>query len=206
MNDEARITPPTPPLATSFSVTLPDWLTTGLSTLPATLVSDEQRMDLILELARRNAQENTGGPFAAGVFETASGRLVSVGVNRVMATCCSSAHAEVVALSLAQARLAVYDLGGPEQPVHELVVNWRPCAMCFGALLWSGVRRLVIPGSGPELEDLTGFDEGPLAATWRTDLAARGIVVKEGPRHPQAIALFRWFAASGKTVYNSRQG
>ena len=47
-------------------------------------------------------------------------------------------------------------------PTHELVVNWRPCVQCYGATLWSGVRRLVIAGSGPELEELTSFDEGPM--------------------------------------------
>ncbi|WP_329551009.1 hypothetical protein [Streptomyces sp. NBC_00696] len=36
---------------------------------------------------------------------------------------------------------------------------------------WSGVRRLLIAGHGPEVEDLTGFDEGPPP---RTHLASPG--------------------------------
>ena len=35
-----------------------------------------------------------------------------------------------------------------------------------GAVLWSGVRELVLAGEGPELEELTGFDEGVVAPDW----------------------------------------
>jgi len=193
-------------LPTAFTLSLPEWAVAGFADLPEIFTTTEQRMQLVLELARCNALEDTGGPFAAAVFEHESGRLVAVGVNRVMPANCSSAHAEVMALSLAQQRLRVYDLGGPGQPVSELVVNWRPCAMCFGAVLWSGIRRLTIAGSGPQLEALTGFDEGPMPRQWRAELVNRGIVLTEGILLREAIELFRWFSTSGRTVYNARQG
>jgi tRNA(Arg) A34 adenosine deaminase TadA len=189
-----------------FTLSLPRWVAEKCAELPEIFATAEKRMGLILELARRNALEESGGPFAAGVFEYVTGRLVAVGVNRVVPANCSSAHAEVMALSLAQKRLQAYDLGGPEQPVFELVVNWRPCAMCFGAVLWSGIRRLTIAGSGPELEALTGFDEGPMHRQWRVELAKRGITLTEGVLRRQAVDLFRWFGASGLVVYNARQG
>src|SRR6185295_4952711 len=115
-----------------------------------------------------------GGPFAAGVFERDTGKLIAVGLNRVLASSCSSAHAEILALSLAQKSLGSYDLGGENMLAHQLVVNWLPCAMCFGATLWSGVRSLVIAGNGPELEQITGFDEGPVHPEWEKELAKRG--------------------------------
>ena len=189
-----------------FTLSLPRWVAARCAELPEIFATAEKRMGLILELARRNALEESGGPFAAGVFEYDTGRLVAVGVNRVVPANCSSAHAEVMALSLAQKRLQAYDLGGPVQPVFELVVNWRPCAMCFGAVLWSGIRRLTIAGSGPELEALTGFDEGPMHRQWRTELAKRSITLTEGVLRRQAVDLFRWFGASGLVVYNARQG
>ena len=193
-------------LPSAFTLSLPEWAMVRLAELPENFASAKQRMELILELARRNALEESGGPFAAGVFEAASGRLVAIGVNVVIPAHCSSAHAEIMALSLAQRRLEVYDLGGPEQPGYELVVNWRPCVMCFGAVLWSGIRRLTIAGSGPELEVLTGFDEGPMHRQWRAELAKRGIAFTEGLLRRQAIDLFRWFGTSGRVVYNARQG
>ncbi len=39
-------------------------------------------MRLVIELARTNFQRDTGGPFAAAVFDDASARLVALGVNR----------------------------------------------------------------------------------------------------------------------------
>ena len=189
-----------------FHLSMPDWTSGHLSGLPAVLPSPEQRMELILDLARLNFQHDTGGPFAAGVFEQASGKLIAVGVNRVVASTCSSAHAEIMALSLAQKRLGCFDLGGPGLPAHELVVNWRPCAMCYGALVWSGVRQLTIAGSGPELEELTGFDEGPVHPQWRDQLAQRGIQTLSDVLRPEAVELFRQFQQSARAVYNPRQG
>ncbi|MCI5121776.1 MAG: nucleoside deaminase [Candidatus Electrothrix sp. AUS4] len=153
-----------------------------------------------------NFRRKTGGPFAAGVFERDSGRLVVIGVNRVLPSICSSAHAEVVALSLAQKLLGVYDLGAAGLPAYQLVVNWRPCSMCFGALLWSGIRALMIAGAGSELEIITGFDEGPLHPEWRFELAQRNILYQEGILRHEAVEVFQEFSDRGGFVYNARLG
>ena len=189
-----------------FTLDLPDWASTELEHLPQFLPDLEPRMAAVLRFARLNTEHQTGGPFAAGVFERDSGRVISIGVNRVVPLNCSSAHAEIMALSLAQQRLGVYDLGGPDMAAHQLVVNWSPCAMCFGAGLWSGIRSLVIAGADPEMMAITGFDEGPMPAEWRTELAKRGIELIEGVLREESLADFRAFAASNPVVYNGRQG
>lgn len=187
-------------------LTMPDWAAGEMAALPERLPSLVARMAAVLRFARLNFERDTGGPFAAGVFERDSGRVVAIGVNRVVPLGCSSAHAEVMALSLAQQRLGTFDLGGAGLPAHQLVVNWRPCAMCYGATLWSGVRELVIAGSGPELEALTGFDEGPVHPAWRVELARRGVTLVEDVLRDEACALFRDFGASERLVYNARLG
>ena len=189
-----------------FTLDLPPWAVTELNALPTHMATLDERMAAVLKFARLNFEHQTGGPFAAGVFERDSGRLVVIGVNRVLASSCSSAHAEVMALSLAQQLLGVYDLGGPDLPAHQLVVNWRPCAMCYGAVLWSGVRSLVIAGDGPELEEITGFDEGPVHPDWRGELAKRGIELVEDVLRTAALADYRAYAASRQFVYNARLG
>jgi hypothetical protein len=68
------------------------------------------------------------------------------------------------------------------------------------------VRSLVIAGSGPELERITGFDEGPIHPEWRRELARRGIEVIEDVLRDEALAVYREFAASGALVYNARGG
>jgi tRNA(Arg) A34 adenosine deaminase TadA len=192
-------------VATRFELSLPDWASESLATAPAQLDA-EARMRWVIALARTNFERDTGGPFAAAVFEEATGRVVSIGVNRVVPGRCSSAHAEVMALSLAQQAIGGHDLGGPGQPACQIVVNWAPCAMCCGAICWSGVRSVVIAGSGPEMEALTGFDEGPLHPHWPDELRRRGIAVRDGLLRAESLEGFRRFAASGRPVYNARKG
>ncbi len=189
-----------------FAISLPDWALDEQRRLPACLPTMEARMREVIRFSRLNIERGTGGPFAAGVFERDSGKLVVMGVNRVVASHCSSAHAEVTALSLAQRLLGTHDLGEPGRPAHQLVVNWRPCAMCYGATLWSGVQSLVVAGSGPELEAITGFDEGPIHPQWDRELERRGLTVTDGVLREEALAVFRDFAASGALVYNAGGG
>lgn len=191
---------------TRFELDLPEWAIAALNELPTHLPTVEARMAAVLEFARRNHLEQTGGPFAAGIFERDSGRLVVIGVNRVVPSNCSSAHAEVMALSLAQRLLATWDLGAPDLPAHQMVNTWRPCAMCYAAVVWSGVRSLVVAGHGPELEAITGFDEGPVHPDWRRELEKRGIEVVQDVLREEALAVYREFAASPAVVYNARQG
>lgn len=189
-----------------LTLTLPDWAVEENARLPEFMPTLEERMQAVIRFSRLNIEHNTGGPFAAGVFEIKTGRRVIVAVNRVVESNCSSAHAEVMTLSLAQKLLGTYDLGGANMPAHQLVVNWRPCAMCFGASIWSGIRSLAIAGSGPEVEAITGFDEGPIHPQWEQELAKRGIELIDGVLNEQAIEVFHQFANSGALVYNGRGG
>jgi tRNA(Arg) A34 adenosine deaminase TadA len=193
-----------------YHVALPAWIDEELAELPAEVAEPEDRMRLLHRLADRNWREGNGGPFAALVAERDTGRIVSIGVNVVLASGVSSAHAEVVALGLAQAAIGGWDLGGAGLPAHELVVNWRPCIQCYGAAMWSGVRRLVIAGDGPELEEITTFDEGPLGADWVAQFEARGIEVVRDVLRDEALEVFRAYRKAvdtdGLVVYNARAG
>lgn len=195
-------------LALSFTAELPAWLIKELADVPEVISDPAERMALVTGLAERNFRERTGGPFAAAVVESRTGRIVSIGVNLVLASGLSVTHAEVVALSLAQQRLRSWDLGAAGMEDHELMVNWRPCAQCYGAVLWSGVRKLIIAGEGPVVEELTGFDEGPLREDWDDQLRTRGIEVVTGLGRDVAIEVFRGYQQAARdgevTVYNAR--
>ncbi len=189
-----------------FTLNLPEWALRENEALPARLPTIEERMAAVIRFSRLNFERGTGGPFAAGVFERDTGVPVVIGVNRVMPLQCSSAHAEVTTLTLAQQVLGTWDLGAPGLPAYQLVVNWRTCVMCYGAVIWSGIRSLVIAGSGPELEEITGFDEGPIHPQWQQELERRDIDVVNNLLKDEAVAVFYDFAASGNHVYNARQG
>jgi tRNA(Arg) A34 adenosine deaminase TadA len=189
-----------------FAVDLPAWAEAENRSLPDAIESLEDRMRTVIRFAERNFEEDTGGPFAAGIFEVRTGKVVVVGVNRVVPCGVSIAHAEVVTISLAQRKLGTFDLGGPGMPAYQLVVNGRPCAMCFGSIPWSGVRSVAIGASGDQIETLAGFDEGPIHPNWQRELAERGIEVVEDVLAEEACRVFRRFAASGQPIYNGRSG
>jgi len=194
----------THPFATSLNAELPEWLVGELDSHTAPLATHEERMSLVNALAARNFREGNGGPFAAIVVDRSTNLVVSIGVNVVLSSGLSAGHAEFMALSLAQTRLGRWDLGASAEQDLELVVNWRPCIMCYGSLIWSGVKHLVIPGDGPELEQLTGFDEGPAPTDWRVELEGRGISVTTGILRDEAIAVYTAYGESNSIVYNAR--
>lgn len=192
--------------ASSFEISLPDWAIEENRKLPDAIPNLEDRMRAVIQFSRLNFEQQTGGPFAAGVFERDSGNVVVVGVNRVVPSNMSSAHAEIVAMTLAQQIVGSFDLGSDPSKAYQLVVNARPCAMCFGAIPWSGIVDLVVGASGSNIERLTGFDEGPIHPNWQDQLTSRGIQVTEDVLEAEACDVLQAFGESDAMVYNGRSG
>jgi tRNA(Arg) A34 adenosine deaminase TadA len=179
---------------------IPRWLAARERDIVATVfASDAARMAAVIALAEENVRRG-GGPFGAAVFDWAGGRCVAVGVNRVVAGHCSHLHAEMVALARAQRALGTHDLATAGRFV--LFASVEPCAMCLGAVVWSGVARLVCGATGADAEAV-GFDEGPKPADWTGALARRGIRVRCRLLRPRARAVLRAYAAAGGLIYNA---
>ena len=190
------------PLAT---VSLPGWVEEALSNPGREYSTEEDRMRLVIELSRSNVDHGTGGPFGASIFDLSTNRLVAPGVNLVATTNLSAAHAEMVAIMISQQVVGHFDLGGEGLPPYELVASTEPCAMCFGAIPWSGVRRLVC-GAREEDARGIGFDEGPKVSDWVAALEQRGISVARDVCRDEAAAVLRYYVESGGMIYNARQG
>ncbi len=187
----------------SLHVPLPKWVA-DLDP-PALFQAQSARMAFVIDLARRNVAEGSGGPFGAAVFERDSGRLVAFAANHVVGSACALAHAEMLALGIAQQRLGSFDLGADGLPAHELVTSSEPCLMCQGAALWSGVRRVVFAARDEDVRQV-GFDEGPKHPAWADELRARGIEVIGDVLREEAVAVLRDYAARGGHIYNARRG
>jgi len=161
-------------------------------------------MELVIAASRRNVEEKTGGPFAAAIFESESGELVSLGVNLVTTQRLSILHAEMVAVTVAQKKLNTYDLGGESMPSHELVTSTEPCAMCFGAIPWSGVRRVITAALDRDARNI-GFDEGPKPENWEKSLKERGIAVVSNVERDAARSVLEFYLKDSGHIYNSRE-
>jgi len=184
-------------------VWLPEWVTSYLGAEEIILPKIEDRMRLVIELAELNIKEKTGGPFGAGVFDE-KGKLIAPGVNLVESHKCSVLHAEIIAISLAQKSLNRFDLGDGGRLKYELVTTTEPCAMCYGAIPWSGISRLVC-GARDEDARSIGFEEGAKLKNWIGELDVRGIEVQCDILREEAASVLRHYAAIGGTIYNSRK-
>ena len=184
-----------------FRIELPPWVEEFLGRGPQAFATEEEQMRLAIALARENVERQTGGPFGAAVFDE-KGRLVAPGVNVVVTSNCSILHAEMVAISLAQKKLARYDIGDEGRKHYALVASTEPCAMCFGAIPWSGVTRLVC-GARDEDARRIGFDEGPKLPDWHEALQNRGIRVTRDVLRKEARAVLQLYVDMGGPIYNA---
>ena len=186
----------------SLTLSLPEWIDDFLKQYQFPLVSNEERMRFVLKLTLQNIEKITGGPFGAAVFERESGQLVSVGVNVVLNQGCSAAHAEMMAIMLAQQELGTHDLGIPELPEFQLVTSGKMCAMCLGSVVWSGVREVLASAQPEDVENIVGFDEGPAPADYDQQLEKRGIsIIPSFLREEGCEVLQRYVDLEG-VVYN----
>jgi tRNA(Arg) A34 adenosine deaminase TadA len=184
---------------------LPGWVEELLPDPRGTYPTEEDRMRLVVELSRLNVERGTGGPFGAAIFERETGRLLAPGVNLVVPASCSVAHAEMVAIMIAQQVAGDFDLGGGGKPAYELYASTEPCAMCLGATPWSGVRGLLC-GARDEDARAVGFDEGAKLPFWIAALEEIGISVKRDVLREDAARVLFDYADGGGEIYNARRG
>lgn len=163
---------------------------------------DEEKMAVVIRLASENVARRAGGPFAAAVFEAESGRIVAAGVNSVVRLQNCVLHAEMLAIMLAQQRVRSFTLRAGHLPTHELVTTCEPCAMCLGATLYSGVRRLVIGATRSDAMAV-GFDEGPVFPESYTYLANRGIATVWDVKRTEAVNVLEAYRAGGGPMYTA---
>src|SRR3954467_1474846 len=92
-----------------------------------------------------------GGPVGAVVVR--NGEVLATGVNQVTATNDPTAHAEVVAIRAACAKLATFQLTS-----CVVYSSCEPCPMCLAALYWSRCQAVFYGNSAGDAASI-GFDD-----------------------------------------------
>ena len=185
-------------LPLQLHLTLPPWVH-DLDFSAASFAGDEAKVALAIELARRNVESRSGGPFGAAIFDDRD-RVVAVGVNRVLPQNCSVAHAEIMAFAMAQQRMQRSRLNEDGRKV-VLATSAQPCCQCYGDSVWAGIDRLLIGARSEDTESLTEFDEGPLPEDWIGELQRRGIEVVRDLNRADACAVLKAYGELGGAFY-----
>ncbi len=184
----------------SIEIVLPHWVEGFLSNYQEIFKSPEERIELAIALARKNVQESTGGPFGAAIFDD-RGRLIAPGINLVTSAGSSLLHGEIVAIVLAQKKTGRYDLSAGGKYRYELASSTEPCAMCLGAIPWSGLSGIITAARDEDARRI-GFDEGAKPARWSEKLEERGISVLSDIMRKEAIAVMEDYIKKDGIIYN----
>ena len=99
-----------------------------------------------MELALAQAQHAWRlGEVPVGAVVVKDGVVIATGYNQPIGSHDPTAHAEIVALRAAAAKLGNYRLPG-----CELYVTLEPCAMCSGAMMHARLARVIFGAQDPK--------------------------------------------------------
>lgn len=122
----------------------------------------------VLDLARQ-ARDHGNHPFGALLID-ADGKIRLEAENTVVTEADCTGHAELNLI-----RRACGSLDGGALAGAAIYTSTEPCAMCAGAIYWSGVSRVVFALREAELRALTGADpKNPTLAMPCREVFARG--------------------------------
>jgi tRNA(Arg) A34 adenosine deaminase TadA len=101
-------------------------------------------MRIALEAAQAAAAAGET-PVGAVIVDPATGEVVAIGANQPIGSHDPTAHAEIVAMRAAAAKLGNYRLTD-----LTLFVTLEPCAMCAGAISHARIGRVVYGADDPK--------------------------------------------------------
>lgn len=146
-----------------------------------------------IQLAMECVQSGQGGPFGAVIVKDDA--IVAESGNRVTSTNDPTAHAEILAIRQACAKLGVFELKD-----CELYTSCEPCPMCLGAIYWSRLGRLYFANTADDAAKI-GFDDSLIYQEIVQPHSERKIPMIQ-MMHEEALEGFRaWLRKSDKVPY-----
>jgi tRNA(Arg) A34 adenosine deaminase TadA len=154
--------------------------------------ADRRFMRMALDACRRGVDAGQT-PFGACIVNRA-GEVVACTHNRVWARTDPCAHAEVETIREACGKVGQIQLKG-----CTIYSTTEPCPMCFGAIHWTGIERIVY---GATVRDAAGygFNELPISNAQMKEVGASKVELVPNLMRDEALELFRyWKEKKGKT-------
>ncbi len=150
--------------------------------ISSNLDSAERYMQMAVDNSQHALDSKAGGPFGAIIIK--NGKIVGSSGNCVMKNCDPTAHAEVMAIRDACARLETIDLSG-----CEMYSSAEPCPMCTAAIYWSKIDAVFY--SNTEEESLEyGFVDKKILAELKKPKDKRSLVFKK-LRNNMSLDIFQ---------------
>jgi guanine deaminase len=144
--------------------------------------------------ARAHLAAMDGGPFGACLVQ--GDAVLAVAHNTVLKDLDPTCHGETNAIRLAARKLKNYDLSG-----CDIYSTTEPCPMCFAAIHWARIGRLIYGTAIIEVAQL-GFNELTLDNRQMRDLGRSPVAIYPGFLADECRQLLaEWARMPGRQVY-----
>jgi guanine deaminase len=150
-------------------------------------------MQQAIQLAIDNVTSGSGGPFGAVI--TKNNEIIAAAGNQVTATNDPTAHAEIVAIRKAAAKLGAFHLTG-----CTLYTSCEPCPMCFGAIYFAHIHKVYFACNKTDAQK-AGFDDEYIYEQINLDYAHRAIPMAQMMRQESNKAFMLWQQSNKKICY-----
>jgi tRNA(Arg) A34 adenosine deaminase TadA len=157
---------------------------------------DATFMRRVLQLAQQGMTGRHGGPFGCVIVK--NGEIAGEAHNEVLSTNDPTAHAELLAVRRASAKLNNFNLAG-----CELYTNGAPCCMCMSSMLWARLDRAYYVLSMEDSRSI-GLGDEPFYEELARPLEQRKIIpmIQERDLHHDALTIYkRWAADPNKLQF-----
>jgi len=152
----------------------------------------EEFIKKAIEIALENIDKG-GGPFGALIVK--NNEIISSSGNRVTLNNDPTAHAEIIAIREASAKLKTWDLSD-----CVLYTSCEPCPMCLGAVYWAHISRVFYACSQSDAGD-AGFDDSFIYKELNLKVSQRKLPMTEINRSEGLSVFKKWNNFPGKTKY-----
>ncbi|MGA2416996.1 MAG: nucleoside deaminase [Candidatus Sulfotelmatobacter sp.] len=154
---------------------------------------DSPFMARAIQLAIENVGSGRGGPFGAVIVR--DGKMIAEGANQVTSSNDPTAHAEVLAIRAACAKLGIFELHD-----CDIYTSCEPCPMCLGAIYWARLARIYF-ACGAADASRVGFDDSLIYREIATPHARRAIPMIQMMRDESLAAFRAWEEKPNKIAY-----
>lgn len=146
-----------------------------------------------IRISRQMMHRNHGGPFGAVIVR--AGRIIARGWNQVTSANDPTAHAEIVAIRRACARLRRFHLSD-----CEIYTSCEPCPMCLAAIYWARLAKVYYANTRRDAARI-GFDDELIYRELARPVRRRRLPMEQLLRDEAARVFAEWEAKPDKTPY-----
>ena len=157
------------------------------------MTREKRYMMAAVQAGLQGMRSGKGGPFGCVIVKDEA--IIGTGCNNVLSTNDPTAHAEIVAIRQACARLQFFQLEG-----CEIYTTCEPCPMCMGAIYWARPAKVYYVNARNDAAAI-GFDDSFIYEQLALPADQRRIPMEQLQMDEAKQMFEEWQLIDNKTLY-----